>query len=166
MAGGGSTLDAAFLLGRRCLAYDLLPARPEIQQNDALIGLPVATQGAKLFFIDPPYGAIAKGFYENHPSCLSRMNEAAFLQALREIAIHCRQALAMNGHLAILVQNVHGWVGDTVFQIIQQFLEDGWQLVRRIQVPLSNQHISANVMKWARENRKMVNVDRDLLIFM
>jgi tRNA1(Val) A37 N6-methylase TrmN6 len=165
MGGGGTTLDAASLLERRCLTYDLFPARPEIRFNDILDGLPNEAKGAKLIFIDPPYGSIAKGFYQDHPSCLSRMDQTAFLEALRKIAASCCQVLESNGYLALLVQNVYNWTGDTVWQVIQLFTEDKWELVRRIQVPLSNQHISSNVMKWARENRQMVNLDRDLLIF-
>ncbi|MFB8789527.1 MAG: DNA methyltransferase [Potamolinea sp.] len=165
MAGGGTTLDAASLLERRCLVYDLFPARPEIKLNDVLTGLPHDTKGAKLIFIDPPYGSIAKGFYDKHPSCLSRMDNIAFLEALTKIAGYCVEVLDPNGFLAILVQNVHNWTGDTVFQIIDKFTQNKWNLVRRIQVPLSNQHISSNVMKWARDNRQMVNTDRDLLVF-
>lgn len=141
MAGGGTTLDAASLLERRCLVYDLVPARPEIQLNDVLTGLPDNTKGAKLIFIDPPYGSIAKGFYEKHPSYLSQMEQGVFLEALKKIASHCIEVLEHDGYLAILIQNVHNWTGDTVFQVIQQLTQDRWELVRRIQVPLSNQHI-------------------------
>jgi DNA modification methylase len=165
MAGGGSTIDAAALLERRCVAYDLVPSRPEIQQNDAIAGLPATAQGAKLIFIDPPYGSIAKGFYEEHPHCLSRMGEEEFLQALLLIGGHCREVLDPEGYLAILVQNVYGWQTHTVLQVMQLFIEKHWELVRRIQVPLPNHQISSNVMKWARENRQMVNTDRDLLVF-
>jgi hypothetical protein len=165
MAGGGCTLDAAKYLGRRCLAYDLVSVRPDIQQNDALIAVPFEAYGAKLIFIDPPYGAIAKGFYEKHQHCLSRMNQTDFLTALTTIGNHCLKALLPEGYLAILVQNVYEWEGDTVFQIMQQLTDQQWKFVRRIQVPLSNQQISSGVMKWARENCQMVNTDRDLLIF-
>lgn len=165
MAGGGTTFDAACLLERKCLAYDIAPARPEIQFNDVLTGLPEETTGAKLIFIDPPYGSIAKGFYKNNYSCLSRMNKIEFIDALRKIASYCIDILDPNGYLAILVQNVHNWTGDTVFQVIQQLTQDQWDLVRRIQVPLTNQQIPSVVMKWAKDNRQMVNTDRDLLIF-
>ena len=33
MAGGGTTLDVCQSMGRRCLAYDLEPTRPEIQRT-------------------------------------------------------------------------------------------------------------------------------------
>jgi DNA modification methylase len=165
MAGGGSTLDAAKYLDRRCLAYDLVSIRCDIIENDALLGIPTEAKGAKLIFLDPPYGIIAKGFYDEHPHCLSRMNQVEFLEALATIGNHCREVLLNDGYLAVLVQNVYGWEGDTVFQIMERFIRQNWRLIRRIQVPISNQQIPPNVMKWARENRQMVNTDRDLLIF-
>jgi DNA modification methylase len=165
MAGGGSTLDAAKYLDRRCLAYDLVSIRSDIIENDALLGIPTEAKGAKLIFIDPPYGMIPRGFYNDHPHCLSRMDKTEFIEALTTVGNNCRQVLVSDGYLAILVQNVYGWEGDTVFQIMEGFIKQNWKLIRRIQVPISNQQIPPNVMKWARENRQMVNTDRDLLIF-
>jgi len=165
MAGGGSTIDAANLLERRCLAYDLNPVRPDIATHDALRGLPKEVKKVQLFFLDPPYGSISKGFYNDHPNCLSRMEESEFLDAIEKIASHCRKVLLPNGYLAILVQNVYGWQGNTPFLIANRLLLKDWKLVRRIQVPLPTQQISSSVMKWARDNRQMVNIDRDLLIF-
>jgi hypothetical protein len=165
MAGGGSTLDAAKFLNRRCLGYDLISVRPDIQINDALVGIPAETHGAKLVFLDPPYGAIAKNLYSKHSHCLSQMNESEFINALVTIGNHCRNVLLPDGYLAILLQNVYGWENHTIFKVIYSFLDNNWQLIRRIQAPISNQQISSIVMKWARENRQMINTDRDLLIF-
>jgi len=165
MAGGGSTIDAADLLKRRCLAYDLSPVRPDIKPHDALTGLPKGVKKVQIFFLDPPYGSISKGFYNDHPNCLSRMAEGDFLDAIEKIAGYCQKALLADGYLAILVQNVYGWQGNTPFLIVNRLLLKGWKLVRRIQVPLPTQQISSSVMKWARDSRQMVNIDRDLLIF-
>jgi len=165
MAGGGSTIDAANFLERRCLAYDLHPARPDIKNHDALRSLPKEVKKVQLFFLDPPYGSISKGFYNDHPNCLSRMGESEFLDAIEKIASHCRKVLLLDGYLAILVQNIYGWQGNTPFLIANRLLLKDWKLVRRIQVPLPTQQISSSVMKWARNNRQMVNIDRDLLIF-
>ena len=44
MAGGGTTLDVCQSMGRRCLAYDLHPARPEIQPHDVSDGLSARSQ--------------------------------------------------------------------------------------------------------------------------
>jgi DNA modification methylase len=134
MAGGGSTLDAATLLERRCLAYDLAPSRYDIIQHDALSGLPPDIQGVQLFFLDPPYGSIAKGFYHNHPHCLSRMGEDEFLAALTDIATSCQKVILPGGYLALIVQNVHSWTHHTSFAVVERLRYKGWHLERRIQV--------------------------------
>ena len=55
MAGGGTTLDVCESMGRRCLAYDLHPVRPEIRQHDVSDGFPPEARGCDLIFCDPPY---------------------------------------------------------------------------------------------------------------
>ena len=165
MAGGGSTLDAAKLLERPCLAYDLQPSRPDIRQHDAMAKLPKEIKKVQIFFFDPPYGSIAKGFYGKGSNCLSQMGEEEFLEALSQIANRCRKVLMPDGYLAILVQNVHDWEKNTVFALVEKLLSNHWKLARRIQVPITTQHISSSVMRWAKENRQMVNIDRDLLVF-
>ena len=46
MAGGGTTADVCQSMGRRCLAYDLHPTRPDIQPHDVRMGL--STRGVRL----------------------------------------------------------------------------------------------------------------------
>ena len=55
MAGGGTTIDVCEAMGRRCLAYDLHPVRPDITANDVNDGFPLETSGCDLVFADPPY---------------------------------------------------------------------------------------------------------------
>ena len=55
MAGGGTTLDVCQSMGRRCLAYDLHPVRPEIRTHDIRTGFPPEASGCDLIFCDPPY---------------------------------------------------------------------------------------------------------------
>ena len=164
MAGGGSTLDAAKYLERECIAFDLTPVRKDILQLNSIQAWPVERRKAKLVFLDPPYGPIAKGFYPGNES-LGNLAEIQFLSSISILADHAARALRPDGHLVILMQNVRGWSGDTVFRITHQLLNAGWSLERRIQVPMSNQQIPSGVMKWAREHRQLVNTDRDLVIF-
>src|SRR5262249_25545306 len=53
MAGGGTTLDVCESMGRRCLAYDLHPVRPDIRELDVGQGFPPETNGCDLIFCDP-----------------------------------------------------------------------------------------------------------------
>ena len=54
MAGGGTTLDVCESMGRRCLAYDLHPVRPEIAKHDVRDGFPREASECDLIFCDPP----------------------------------------------------------------------------------------------------------------
>ncbi len=64
MAGGGTTVDVCQSMGRRCLAYDLHPARPDIQHHDIRDGFPAAARGCDLIFCDPPYHTMLAKQYE------------------------------------------------------------------------------------------------------
>ena len=55
MAGGGTTLDVCQSMGRRCLAYDLQPTRPEVSLHDIRRGFPAEAANCDLIFCDPPY---------------------------------------------------------------------------------------------------------------
>ena len=53
MAGGGTTLDVCQSMGRRCLAYDLEPSRPEIRRHDIRAGLPRRGQRMRPHLLRP-----------------------------------------------------------------------------------------------------------------
>ena len=87
------------------------------------------------------------------------------MKAILKIAQRCREKMLKGGYLAIVMQNVRDWPGDTVFNLTGMLIEDQWRFLQRIQVPISSQQISSSVMRWAKENKRLVNVDRDLVIF-
>ena len=45
MAGGGTTVDVCHFMGRRCLAYDMDPQRPDISQHNISEGFPEESHG-------------------------------------------------------------------------------------------------------------------------
>ena len=69
MAGGGSTLDAAEYLERRCIGYDVAPRRPDIIAHDISLGFPDEAKDAQLIFMDPPYwNMIDEGYSDGSAS--------------------------------------------------------------------------------------------------
>ena len=77
MAGGGITVDVCSSMGRRCLAYDLVPTRPDIQVHDIRDGFPQEGAGCDLIFCDPPYHTMLARHYVQDaisPATLSRMD--------------------------------------------------------------------------------------------
>jgi len=55
MAGSGTSVDVCKEEGRRCIAFDISPTRPEIKRNDAR-KIPLADESVDMVFIDSPYG--------------------------------------------------------------------------------------------------------------
>ena len=51
MAGGGTTLDVCLSMGRRCVAYDITPTRPDVKRHDVRSGFPLDCSGCDLVFL-------------------------------------------------------------------------------------------------------------------
>jgi len=104
MAGSGTTLDVARMSGRRVLAFDLHPTRPEIIRNDAR-HLPLEDNSVNLFFVDSPYSDNIR--YSDDPRCLGRVpaSSEAFYEGLVQVAHECRRALRPSGVLAWVISD-------------------------------------------------------------
>ena len=101
LAGSGTTLDVARALGRRVLAFDLAPRRPDIIRNDAR-RLPLPDDSVDLHFADPPYSDNIR--YSDDPACLGRAacGEGSFLDSL--------EAVAREVHRTLKPRRVLGWL--------------------------------------------------------
>jgi DNA modification methylase len=64
MAGSGTTIDVCKEEGRRVIAFDIVPTRPDIIQADAR-NLPLEDNSVDMIFVDSPYGDNIK--YNDHP---------------------------------------------------------------------------------------------------
>ena len=99
MCGSGTTVDAARLLGRRALGFDLAPRRPDILPADAR-ALPLPAGCAHLVFVDPPYSDNIR--YSDDPRCLGRLPapEPAYYEAVESVAKEACRVLRPGGALA------------------------------------------------------------------
>ena len=99
MCGSGTTVDAARLLGRRALGFDLAPRRPDILPADAR-ALPLPAGCAHLAFVDPPYSDNIR--YSDDPRCLGRLPapEPAYYEAVESVAKEACRVLRPGGALA------------------------------------------------------------------
>ena len=92
MAGSGTTIDVCKEEGRRCIAYDISPTRPDITQNDAR-KIPLADASAEMIFIDSPYGDNIN--YNDHPGNIGRISAETdqFYKELDKVMAECYRVL-------------------------------------------------------------------------
>jgi DNA modification methylase len=92
MAGSGTTMDVCKEEGRRCIAYDISPARPDITQNDAR-KIPLADASVEMIFIDSPYGDNIN--YNDHPGNIGHISAETdeFYKELDKVMAECYRVL-------------------------------------------------------------------------
>lgn len=168
-AGSGTTVDVAKKMGRRVWASDIRgnhysPHLP-IHQHDAGTGWPdEAPRKADLVFLDPPYWKQAKGRYSTEPGELAEMELPEFRAAWDRVV---KAAMEHTDRIAYIIsptQNEDGSVWDHAVDMTDPFFLAGWNIERRIIVPYSTQQATGQQVTWARENKRMLKLYRDLVV--
>src|SRR5919197_1353717 len=92
MAGSGTTIDVCKEEGRRCVAFDISPTRPDIKQNDAR-RIPLADDSVDMIFIDSPYGDNID--YNDQPGNIGKISaeKDEFYEALDIVMAECYRVL-------------------------------------------------------------------------
>jgi hypothetical protein len=168
MAGGGTTLDVCQSMGRRCLAYDLHPTRPEIVKHDVSDGFPQEASECDLVFCDPPYHTMrARWFGDGGVDAMPLHDWDGFLRQLASAAL---TALRPGGFAALLLANQTekdlpaGWgYIDHALLGYQAFLAAGFLPERRISCPMAGAYLPQQIQR-ARAEGRMLGQVRDLLI--
>lgn len=102
MAGSGTTIDVCKEENRNCIAYDIVPTRPDIIQNDARY-LPLEDNSIDMIFIDSPYGDNIK--YNDHPDNIGNISaeKEEFYNELEKVMKECYRVLKEGKVLAWLI---------------------------------------------------------------
>jgi ParB family transcriptional regulator, chromosome partitioning protein len=168
MAGGGTTVDVCESLGRRCLAYDLVPTRPDIQHHDICNGFPPETLNCDLIFCDPPYHTMLARSYV--PDSVSRFPFTQWIAFLHQLTRQAFQTLRPGGYLALLLatqteKDLPAGFGylDHAFYGYSSALRAGFLPERRISCPMDGGYLPQHVSQARREGRLLGQV-RDLLV--
>lgn len=168
-AGSGTTIDVAKAMGRRVWAADIRgnhysPHLP-IHEHDATTGWPEdAPSKADLIFLDPPYWKQAAGRYSSEPNEMAEMDMDVFSAAWADVV---KTATAKASRIAYIIsptQNDDGSVVDHATMMLEPFLAASWRIERRIIVPYSTQQATGQQVTWARENKRMLKLYRDLVV--
>jgi DNA methylase len=170
-AGGGTTIDVAKRMGRRVWASDRAPSTPTlpIHEHDITVGWPAdAPSKANLIILDPPYWQQAKGRYSDDPADLGNMSLPEFGDAWQATVKACSAHLADGGRLAFIVSPTQlddGQVIDHAPIMEGDCIVTG-QLTkeRRIIVPYQTQQATGRQVEWARENKRLLKLYRDLVV--
>jgi hypothetical protein len=168
MAGGGTTLDVCQSMGRRCLAYDLRPRRPDIAPHDVRGGFPPEARDCDLIFCDPPYHTMLAGRYDRDG--IASVPFAEWVKFLHDLACGAFATLRVGGYLALLLAaqtekdlpRDFGYL-DHAFLGCLAALRAGFVPERRISCPMAGAYLPQYVRRARREGRLLGQV-RDLLI--
>lgn len=171
-AGSGTTIEVAKRMGRRVWASDIkgdeyAPYLP-IHQADATRGWPEdAPAKPDLVFLDPPYWKQAAGRYSDSGADLANMDLDGFMDAWKAVVGHCVAHLPDSGRLAFIIsptQLKDDTVIDHATAMTAACADAGLTTERRIVVPYQTQQATGQQVEWARENRRMLKLYRDLVV--
>lgn len=169
-AGGGTTIKVSKEMGRRVWSSDIKPSTPmlPIHEHNILEGWPVdAPKHADFILLDPPYWKQAFEKYGDNPQSLGNMSLDDFYTSWAKIIQTCSTHLAPKGHIAYIISPTQcddGSVVDHTTDMLRACWDARLTVKRRIIVPYSTQQATGQQVTWARENKRLLKLYRDLVI--
>lgn len=174
-AGTGTTIEVGKRMGRRVWAADIkgdkeAPYLP-IHEADAVKGWPSdAPAKAKLVFLDPPYWKQAAGKYSDSPADLANQSLEQFYASWSAVVDAAMKHAELVAYIVSPAEmrpdsSIDGHpvdVVDLAVGMLDAFT--GWRVHRRIIVPYQTQQATGQQVEWARANRRMLKLYRDLVV--
>ena len=171
-AGGGSTIDLCKKRLRRYWVSDRIPIperEKDIRQWDVTDGLPPLPRwkDIKLVYLDPPYWKQAEGQYSDDPHDLSNMSLDDFTRTLADLIKAFAGKLSAGACIALIIQPTQ-WKAPE-----KQYTDHVADLLRtvklkvnlRIQAPYESQQCNAQMVQWAKENKKVLVLSREIVVW-
>lgn len=173
-AGGGSTIDICKKRFRRYWTSDRKPIverEDEIRHHDLTDGLPPLPRwkDVSLVYLDPPYWLQAKGEYSDDPTDLANMELAEFNSKLAEIingfAGKLKKSRTDPTYVSLLIQPTQ-WKAPG-----REFVDHVGDMLRAVKlpvdmrffVPYESQQANAQMVEWAKANKKCLVLTRELI---
>lgn len=170
-AGSGSTIDICRNRLRRYFVSDRKPIierEKDIRQHDLTSGLPKPPQwkDVRLVYLDPPYWKQAEGQYSNDPSDLANMDLSAFNESLAKIINDFAKKLS-NAYIALIIQPTQWKAPEREFT---DHIGDMLRAIKhpvdmRISVPYESQQCNAQMVEWAKANKKLLVLSREIVVW-
>lgn len=172
-AGGGSTIDICKKRLRRYFVSDRKPIierQGDIRTWDITSGLPKIPrwEDVKLLYLDPPYWKQAENKYSEDNTDLANMELDEFTKILSNTIIGFGKKLHDNSYIALILQPTqwntskkHEYTDHVVDMIRAVKLP----IDMRFQCPYEPQQCNAQMVEWAKENRKTLVLSRELVVW-
>ena len=157
MAGGGTTIDVCEKMKRYCRAYDIKPAREDIQQHDIAHGFPEICENADLIFLDPPYYNMVYDLYENID---------AFYSFIQTLARKCYDTVRQEGFVVLVMEDMTEKGNYCLSaECYRRFADVGFHAEAHISCPLSAEQFNPQQVIKAKEEKHMLGRNRDIYVF-
>lgn len=171
-AGGGSTIDICRKRFRRYYVSDRKPIierEKEIRKLDLTGGLPDLRKRwseVRLVYLDPPYWKQAEGQYSEDATDLANMSLDDFNKALTGIISGFAKKLS-NAYIALIIQPTQ-WKAPN-----REFTDHVGDMLRavklpvdmRFSVPYESQQGNAQMVEWAKENKRCLVLTREIIVW-
>ena len=171
-AGGGSTIDICAKRRRRYWVSDRKPVverEAEIRKLDITLDLPKPPrwEDVKLVYLDPPYWKQAEGKYSKDDSDLANMPLELFNATLSGFINKVSKKLKPGAFIALLIQPTQWKSPDKKFvdHVADMINAIKLPINMRISCPYESQQCTAQMVKWAKENKKLLVLTRELIVW-
>ena len=176
--GGGSTLDACRQRGRRCWISDRKPKpgmEDKLRTMDVVSELPALNKrwsDVSLVYLDPPYWKQAENEYSNDAEDLANMPLDEFTDKMVSIVRRFSEKMKEGSVIALIIQPTQwraepkGSFADHVVDIIKGVSKTKKLTVEnRVSCPYSSEQCTPQMVTWAKENRKLLVLSRELILW-
>ena len=176
-AGGGSTIDVCRRRSRRFLVSDRKPIierADEIRQHDVTDGplKPPQWKDVSLVYLDPPYWRQAAGQYSDDPTDLGNMSLEDFNKTLFNLMMLYAKCLERSqrdkpSYIALIIRPTQ-WNADNkeyTDHVTDMVTQVGLPVDMRISAPYSTEQYNAQCVNWAKENKKLLVLTRDIVVW-
>jgi len=171
-AGSGSTRDVCRKRWRRYWVSDRhvpVELQDRVREWDITDGLPPLPRwkDVRLVYLDPPYWKQAEGRYSDDPQDLANMPLERFTETLASLILGFAGKLHAGAHIALLMQSTQWNAPD------RRYTDHVADLIRsvelpiemRVQCPYESQQCTPQMVNWARENRQILVLSRELVVW-
>ena len=171
-AGGGSAIDICKRRFRRYWVSDRKPVvkrETEIRKHDLTDGLPPLSRWKEvsLVYLDPPYWKQAEGKYSKDETDLANMSLENFHDHLAGTISGFLKKLSPGAVVALILQPTQWKAPDHEFtdHVAEMIRRVDAKIVNRIQAPYESQQCTAQMVDWAKENRQVLTLSREIVVW-